>query len=454
MKKIIAQKILKLLYYLYDESPTAVLPTFEIANLLKISIKEAQGGCIYLKEKNWINSYPRSDDWYQKISALGIDELEKSTSKPLEKITHFSHSLEMDVINDDFESIMDVFISHKFENRDQKFALKLQEMLREKQIRGYLAERKRNYELLISDKIKNEITNSDFIIGIITNASKTSASVNQELGFAMGNEKPVIMLLEKGIEHGVLTFGKEVEEFTEKNFEKACTNIINYILDKNYRKEVPTKENEWMLTNVYRPLYNEISELKHDKIFIDKQISNPISKIDSFSKLKLDEKLRNDLEKLSDEIVVWNKMFRAKEREFQYKQNEIGEIFATCFQTNNLLNSRGEIELDSHTWQEPRNWTKAFQDVLLEDPEIVSGKQLYEKLYAHAILRDDEHDRFLKNFKKRSPALFDCLFNHIPEARKVYAAEIKDKELAEQKMNIKTNVQKILKNLEAILDEK
>lgn len=85
MDNKLPHKILEVLRNHYDEKPTGVLSTPEIANILKISVKDAQAGLIYLKEKYMINSYQDLDNkWVQKINAKGIDELNSTSNVDIE----------------------------------------------------------------------------------------------------------------------------------------------------------------------------------------------------------------------------------------------------------------------------------------------------------------------------------------------------------------------------------
>jgi hypothetical protein len=97
-------------------------------------------------------------------------------------------SFEIEIPKDDFQGIFNVFISHKFDNENKKLALILRESLRSNKIEGYLAESKGEYELLIGDKIRKEIDNCEFVVGIITKESEKSASVNQ-VGVCTGTWK-------------------------------------------------------------------------------------------------------------------------------------------------------------------------------------------------------------------------------------------------------------------------
>jgi len=134
---------------------------------------------------------------------------------------------------------MKVFISHTFAEDDQELALSLQKILSENKIEGYLAEKQKEYDLLIRDKIRKEIQKSDHMIAIVTNKAKESASVNQEIGYALREGILPIIMLEDNAKSGVLTHGIEPEEFSRENFERHCKNVCNFILKKGPRKIIP-----------------------------------------------------------------------------------------------------------------------------------------------------------------------------------------------------------------------
>jgi len=143
---------------------------------------------------------------------------------------------------------MKVFISHTFKEDDRKLAAKLQACLKLKSIDGYLAERKQEYELLIRDKIKNEIELSDYLVAIITQYGLKSASVHEEIGYAIGSGIPVLLMVDESLEEqGVLIHGKEPEYFSEKIFEQHADKIVNFIMEKNkqqaqFSEESPSKD--------------------------------------------------------------------------------------------------------------------------------------------------------------------------------------------------------------------
>lgn len=163
---------------------------------------------------------------------------------------------------------MKVFISHTFTPMDKVLGNTLQKVLKQRGITGYLAEKKKKYDLLIRDKIRNEIQRSDHLVAIITNSAKESLSVNQEIGYALGKDVPVAILLEKDAKMGVLTHGIEPEEFTRNNFSSSCLNIRSYLMRKGIRKKNSTRLKEKNKSNYYQKYSpsKKIQRLRTDTI--------------------------------------------------------------------------------------------------------------------------------------------------------------------------------------------
>jgi len=127
---------------------------------------------------------------------------------------------------------MKVFISHNI-GKDEKIERILQLSLKKRGITGYIAQRKQEYELLIIDKIKNQIENSDYLIAIITKYGLKSASVHEEIGYAIASDVKVILMVEESVdEQGVLIHGKEAYYFNRPFFEIESDDISKYIISK------------------------------------------------------------------------------------------------------------------------------------------------------------------------------------------------------------------------------
>lgn len=130
---------------------------------------------------------------------------------------------------------MKVFISHTFSETDLKLAKILESILNEKNIDSYLAEDRREYNKLIRDKIMNEIKDSDHMVAILSTDGSNSASVNQELGYALREGISPIIMVEDGATQGVLIFGLDTENFTKENFAQSCSNVLQHIINQGKR---------------------------------------------------------------------------------------------------------------------------------------------------------------------------------------------------------------------------
>ena len=125
---------------------------------------------------------------------------------------------------------MKVFITHAFGGDDELLASALKEDLGEAGITGYLAEKTQRYDLLIGDKIRQEIDESDWLVAIITKRSHASASVHEEIGYALGRGVRVALMLEEGVEKsGVLVYGREYEVFSVPEFARHSRKMARFI---------------------------------------------------------------------------------------------------------------------------------------------------------------------------------------------------------------------------------
>ena len=125
---------------------------------------------------------------------------------------------------------MRVFISHAFGGDDEELAGTLKDDLEEAGVGGYLAEKTQRYDLLISDKIRREIEESDWLVAVITKRGQASASVHEEIGYALGKGIEVALMVEEGVrEGGVLVHGREPEIFRRPEFGIHSRRVARFI---------------------------------------------------------------------------------------------------------------------------------------------------------------------------------------------------------------------------------
>lgn len=142
-----------------------------------------------------------------------------------------------------------VFISHHIK-KDERLASSLKLILEKRGIDGYVAQFAPEYDLLISDKIKNKINSADYLAAIITEHGLSSASVHEEIGYAMGKDIPVILMVEEEVKQsGVLIYGKEPYLFTRKFFDVEADEIAKFI----QKKKVPRRKTSSRLSKAKEP---------------------------------------------------------------------------------------------------------------------------------------------------------------------------------------------------------
>ncbi len=405
-----------------------LIPTFNILkNELETVIKNPQEIKVKIiqtpkKKKSWISKLFSSK---QKDSQI----LEESLEIP----------------KDSFQGIFNVFISHKFVKPDQKLALELRKELRENQIEGYLAESTREYELLIGDKICKAIDKSKFVVAILTKNSQTSASVNQELGYALGIKKPILLMIEKGVEHGVLIHGRDPEEFSRASFSNHCKPIVEYILDK-VKPNSQTPSNI-LREKVYPELYDEMMVIHENPDKFKAILINPWKNISPSVKLKIEDDIKQLFEEFTAKLSDWNTTFSRVDQNFTINKAKLGEIISPAFARVNLIKPDGHIILDSRTSQQPDAWIDAFKFIIF-DEMIVNDQILCEKLVKYARDTENGHLRWLQDWKTQKPTLFGHIFDMLPQLRKVLRIESYNEEMQKEKEDISNLLEQIIKILE------
>ncbi len=95
-----------------------------------------------------------------------------------------------------------IFVSHSL--NDSQIIGEMETAFEKSDVKLYMANRDVNYGNELPAKIKKAIDNSDAVLAILTSNASKSNSVNQEVGYAIGKEKLVVPMVERGAKIGVL----------------------------------------------------------------------------------------------------------------------------------------------------------------------------------------------------------------------------------------------------------
>jgi nucleoside 2-deoxyribosyltransferase len=89
----------------------------------------------------------------------------------------------------------------------------------------------------LPEKIQRQIDASDCVLALLTREGGRSPSVNQEVGYAIGKKKPIIPVVEEGVEVGVLLHGLEYVPFDRSKPDSAVNSAADYIRKLKLQKE-------------------------------------------------------------------------------------------------------------------------------------------------------------------------------------------------------------------------
>lgn len=310
-----------------------------------------------------------------------------------------------------------------------------------------MAQRVKEYELVISEKIRNEIENSDYVVAIITTDTRESASVNQELGYAQGKGASIIIMLEKTAKVGVLTYGLETEEFERTSFRESCRNIRKYLIEKGTEKRLSKQEISWIKENVYTPLYNTIMKIKENPDRFTKLPPDLYGDLTPIAKLRIESDVKELLLEFSNEIERWKQIALATQNGFSINLDRLGSIVHTAFEKAGFMERTGMIKLDDYTSQEPRHWLDSVKFIIF-DNSITDEHQLYEKILNYVIIHNNSHQRFYQNWKSQKPIVYSHILNVIPQLRSEFKIVQIFDEIAKQNKLLDSILNKIVSKLE------
>jgi hypothetical protein len=120
-----------------------------------------------------------------------------------------------------------VFVSHSVRDLDVVYQFKY--WLEVNGIGVYVADTQPQYGTSLPTKVANAINQSDCVIAILTTYGNRSEWVNQEIGYAVRAGRPVIPIVEQGVNLKGFIADVEYVTFQSNDPAVAITNVINYL---------------------------------------------------------------------------------------------------------------------------------------------------------------------------------------------------------------------------------
>lgn len=134
-----------------------------------------------------------------------------------------------------------VFISHS--TRDQGLVISLANLLSKFGVEVFVAEWYLAPGERIDKKVFEEIKRSDCIVALLTRNGIRSNWVQQEIGYSLQCNKPVIPVVEKGIDPKDLAAlsGREYIEYDPHQYQQGLIKLSTYIRSLKLKKEEQEK---------------------------------------------------------------------------------------------------------------------------------------------------------------------------------------------------------------------
>lgn len=134
-----------------------------------------------------------------------------------------------------------VFISHS--TQDQGLVISLANLLSKFEVEPFVAEWYLTPGERLDKKVFEQIKKSDCIVALLTRNGMRSSWVQQEIGFSLQQGKPVIPMVEKGIELKDLAAlqGREYIEYDRYQYQQALGKLSTYVKSLKLKKEEKEK---------------------------------------------------------------------------------------------------------------------------------------------------------------------------------------------------------------------
>lgn len=134
-----------------------------------------------------------------------------------------------------------VFISHSAQ--DQGLVISLANLLSKFGVDVSVAEWYLTPGERLDEKVLEQIKKSDCIVALLTRNGMRSSWVQQEIGFSLQHGKPVIPMVEKGIEPKDLAAlqGREYIEYDRYQYQQALSKLSTYVKSLKLKKEEKEK---------------------------------------------------------------------------------------------------------------------------------------------------------------------------------------------------------------------
>ena len=192
------------------------------------------------------------------------------------------------------------------------------------------------------------------------------------------------------------------------------------------------RNKEWLRENAYRQLYNEISNLKESGYYSRFFRFNIWSNMDKYSKIKINTKLRELLDRYSIEITNYEKIIRQKIDDFVEQKAVLEPILKIPFQKHDLIENNEYVIRYRNNKNSILDWLIDYSSVFFSS-KVTDSKILYMMLEERASKANDGYLDSIQKWKNEKPDLYTSIFNQLSELKKNFNANYSEEDLENQR---------------------
>lgn len=129
---------------------------------------------------------------------------------------------------------MNIFVSHS--SKDKNFIERIRDLIRKHGFTPLIAEDEISLSETINQKVERLIGNSELAVVALTRNGSSASFVQQEIGYLQKAQKPMLVLVEKGLEHEVegFLYGRDYLTMDPNDLDAAFSTTEQKIISFGY----------------------------------------------------------------------------------------------------------------------------------------------------------------------------------------------------------------------------
>lgn len=210
-----------------------------------------------------------------------------------------------------------------------------------------------------------------------------------------------------------------------------------------------SQDKERLKDNVYRKLYGYTFRLFRGNLPTNWIVSpEEWTRIEPYELIKMDQKLRSELDLLQLELEAWNHFCNGLENSHVKHEDAIKKILYDAFSETKLLNPNFSITIRDSNY-EVEGFLRIFWMSIM-NPEIKNSEMLIKTMEEHAKMYDWNRLGDIAYLKEKKPLFFDIVTKQLPLLREMGLVGFNYADMMKLREKIRNHVRTLNSELEKL----